>query len=49
MRWLFIAVLVILVGLILSIAFMNDNQDFPQTDTPAPAQQNQLAPPPGNP
>lgn len=47
MRWLFIAVLVILVGLILSIAFMNDRQDFPQTDTPA--QQNPLAPPPGNP
>ncbi len=49
MRWLFIAVLASLVGLILSIAFMNDHENFPHTDTPAPAQQNPLAPPPGTP
>lgn len=49
MRWLFVAVLVILVGLVLSITMMNDQENFPHTTTPAPAQQNQLAPPPGNP
>jgi len=49
MRWLFVAVLVILVGLVLSIAMMNDHENFPRTNTPAPAQQNPLAPPPGNP
>jgi hypothetical protein len=45
MRWLFLGVLATLVGLILSITFMNEQENFPQANTPAPAQQNQLAPP----
>ncbi|MFB9951436.1 hypothetical protein ACFFP0_21515 [Rhizobium puerariae] len=50
MRWLFIAVLAILVGCILSIIWMNDDSNWPRSgnrvDGTQPSQQNPLVPPP---
>ncbi|MGK6315334.1 hypothetical protein [Neorhizobium sp. DT-125] len=53
MRWLFIAVLAILVGCVLSIIWMNDDGQWPQGDSrmegAQPPPQNPLSPPPANP
>jgi len=56
MRWLFIAVLAILVGCVLSIIWMNDDSRWPQGDSrmqgTQPSQQEPLlapAPPAANP
>ena len=48
MRWLFIAVLAMLVGLVLSITWMNDDSRWPEANGGANSQpQNPLAPPAG--
>ncbi|MGK9050274.1 hypothetical protein QTA58_02905 [Neorhizobium sp. CSC1952] len=53
MRWLFVAVLAILVGCVLSIIWMNDDGQWPHGDSrmegPQSQPQNPLSPPPGNP
>jgi hypothetical protein len=55
MRWLFIAVLLILIGCVLSIVWMNDPGQWPQGDSrldaPDPSHANLLrgAPSPRNP
>ncbi|CAN7216313.1 hypothetical protein [Neorhizobium sp. LjRoot104] len=48
MRWLFIAVLLILVGCVLSIIWMNDS-GVGRMEVTQPQPQNPLAPPPGTP
>ncbi|MCQ1833963.1 hypothetical protein [Neorhizobium galegae] len=48
MRWLFIVVLLILIGCVLSIGWMNDPGNGRIEATP-PQQQNPLEPPPGIP
>ncbi|CDZ29550.1 MULTISPECIES: hypothetical protein [Neorhizobium] len=48
MRWLFIAVLLILVGCVLSIIWMND-AGLGRMEVTQPQPQNPLAPPPGTP
>ncbi|WP_152564393.1 hypothetical protein [Neorhizobium vignae] len=48
MRWLFIAVLVILVGCVLSIIWLND-AGLGRIEVTQPQPQNPLAPPPGTP